>query len=425
MKRARVCYLGLVGLLAQVCSAATVYVDASAPPGGDGTSWNSAFPYLQDALAAAAADPNIAEIRVAGGVYRPDRDAAHPSGTGSRTATFRLTSGVALKGGYAGTANPSDPNARDLALYQSVLSGDLAGDDGPNFANNAENSYHVVTVNSVGFAGELDGFTISGGNANGATPNNSGGGLYLVSGNPTVTNCMFSGNSGFSGGGVYSSIGSPTLTNCAFSGNRASGSGGGLYNASGYPTLTNCTFSGNSAASGGGLYGGDCYPGTATLINCIVWGNTPSQISGCATVVSSCVQGGCDPRLTSDLRLRRGSPCIDAGNNGAVPNGVTTDLAGNPRFMDDPETPDTGSGTPPLVDMGAYEFVPLIRRGDLNCDGLVNNGDIDAFVLVLTNPDGYATAYPDCPMSSADCNGDGLMNNGDIDGFVALLTGGG
>jgi Immunoglobulin I-set domain/S-layer homology domain len=39
--------------------------------------------------------------------------------------------------------------------------------------------------------------------------------------------------------------------------------------------------------------------------------------------------------------------------------GTTTDAAGLPRFFDDPMAPDTGAGTPPLVDMGAYERVPL------------------------------------------------------------------
>ncbi len=39
-----------------------------------------------------------------------------------------------------------------------------------------------------------------------------------------------------------------------------------------------------------------------------------------------------------------------------MPKGTTTDLDGNPRFVDDPDTPDTGFGNPPIVDMGAYEF---------------------------------------------------------------------
>ncbi len=61
--------------------------------------------------------------------------------------------------------------------------------------------------------------------------------------------------------------------------------------------------------------------------------------------------------------------------------------------------------------------------GDLNCDGLINNGDIDPFVLAVTNEAGYEAAYPDCDRTLADCNGDGMVNNGDIDPFVALLSG--
>jgi hypothetical protein len=72
-----------------------------------------------------------------------------------------------------------------------------------------------------------------------------------------------------------------------------------------------------------------------------------------------------------------------------------------------------------LAPVGA---VPL--GGDANCDGLVNNGDIDAFVLALTDSANYAAQYPSCDILSADVNGDSLVNNGDIDAFVALLTGG-
>jgi hypothetical protein len=68
-----------------------------------------------------------------------------------------------------------------------------------------------------------------------------------------------------------------------------------------------------------------------------------------------------------NLRLQLTSPAIDAGKNAAVPPGVTTDLDGNPRFVDIPSVPNTGSGTPPIVDMGAYEtlnklYLPLILR---------------------------------------------------------------
>lgn len=59
---------------------------------------------------------------------------------------------------------------------------------------------------------------------------------------------------------------------------------------------------------------------------------------------------------------------------------------------------------------------------DTNCDGLINNFDIDPFVLAISDPAAYAAAYPDCPLSQADVNGDTLVNNFDIDPFVACLV---
>ncbi|MGE0481326.1 MAG: kelch repeat-containing protein [Phycisphaerae bacterium] len=64
------------------------------------------------------------------------------------------------------------------------------------------------------------------------------------------------------------------------------------------------------------------------------------------------------------------------------------------------------------------------RVGDLNCDGIVNNFDIDPFVLALTDPAAYAAAYPGCDSLSGDVNGDGVLNNFDIDPFVQCLTNG-
>ena len=74
------------------------YVDDDAA-GGDGTSWASAFKYLQDALGAAAADDSV---YVAGGTYFPDENTAQPGGSGDQAATFHLISGVSLLGGRPG-----------------------------------------------------------------------------------------------------------------------------------------------------------------------------------------------------------------------------------------------------------------------------------------------------------------------------------
>ncbi len=62
--------------------------------------------------------------------------------------------------------------------------------------------------------------------------------------------------------------------------------------------------------------------------------------------------------------------------------------------------------------------------GDVNCDGSIDFFDIDPFVMAITDPTGYAAAYPDCDLLSADCNGDGLVDFFDIDPFVGLITGG-
>ncbi|MBL8881022.1 MAG: hypothetical protein JNG88_18050 [Phycisphaerales bacterium] len=62
-------------------------------------------------------------------------------------------------------------------------------------------------------------------------------------------------------------------------------------------------------------------------------------------------------------------------------------------------------------------------RGDANCDGLVNNFDIDAFVLALSNVDQYAATYAACNwLCNLDINRDGAVNNFDIDPFVMLLA---
>ena len=60
--------------------------------------------------------------------------------------------------------------------------------------------------------------------------------------------------------------------------------------------------------------------------------------------------------------------------------------------------------------------------GDLNCDGVVDLVDIDAFVLAILRPAQYAAQYPDCDTTRADCNGDGVADLFDVDNFVALIV---
>ncbi|MGE0479383.1 MAG: hypothetical protein AB7Q17_02815, partial [Phycisphaerae bacterium] len=77
------------------------------------------------------------------------------------------------------------------------------------------------------------------------------------------------------------------------------------------------------------------------------------------------------------------------------------------------------------TDLGqALIVIRLEIKGDLNCDGVFDNFDIDPFVLGLINPAGYAAAYPQCSLNHADMNCDGSVDNFDIDVFVNCLIGG-
>jgi hypothetical protein len=66
---------------------------------------------------------------------------------------------------------------------------------------------------------------------------------------------------------------------------------------------------------------------------------------------------------------------------------------------------------------------PPIVPGDLNCDGVVNFKDINAFVLALSDPAVFRATYLNCNILNGDCNSDGAVNFKDINPFVALLSG--
>ena len=271
----KVCVLMSIFLLGMVCPAAAgkIIVDADAPGANNGSSWVDAYKYLQDALADANSGD---EIHVAEGIYTPDSNSAEPSGSGDRTATFQLVNGVTINGGYAGFGE-LDPNVRDIEAYETILSGDLNGDDidvdDPydllNEPTRFENSYHVVNGSNTDVNAVLDGLTITGGNINSWGPwqyrDDYGGGMYDEFGRLTISNCTFSGNSARSGGGMYNFRSSPTLTSCTFSHNYAFEDGGGMYNHFSSPSIISCKFRENVASSGGGLYNNSSSP---TITNC-------------------------------------------------------------------------------------------------------------------------------------------------------------
>ena len=73
-------FCGLAVAIAATCYASDggiiLYVDDDAPLGGDGLSWDTAYRFLQDALATAS---DSTEIRVAQGAYQPDLGLTHAS----------------------------------------------------------------------------------------------------------------------------------------------------------------------------------------------------------------------------------------------------------------------------------------------------------------------------------------------------------
>lgn len=311
--------------------ASVLHVDDDAPAGGNGTSWATAYRFLADALAdARAAGGSITEIRVAGGVYRPDQSEAEPAGTGDRDASFELVEAASLRGGFVGMAagKGGDPDDRDTAVHETILSGDLAGDDGPGFLNNADNSRHVVTATGVDGTAVLDGCTIAAGNADGSGPQFLGGGMLNTTADPAVIDCTFLANAAGQGGGMYNGAGSsPTVTGCTFDGNRADVSGGGMHNASNAPLITGCTFDGNTADSvgGGGVYNIAASP---ELVDCILSGNDTSadgggmHNAGAAPQLIDCTfsdnsalfAGGGMYSLNSGLAAPALDGCVFAGN---------------------------------------------------------------------------------------------------------------
>ena len=267
---------------------------------------------------------------------------------------------------------------------------------------------------------------------------------------PTLVNCRFVNGRAQAGGGVYLRYESvATFVNCLFSRNQAE-YGGGVYTNNSAARFVQCTFADNAAETrSGGIYVYGDAPGIA---NCILWNNTREQIHSSNTVpqVTYCdVQGGwngagniaVDPRFVdpdgpdndpdtwedNDYALQADSPCIDAGDDNALPSdtfdlngdGATAsplplDALGRLRCADRIGTPDTGlphSVYPGLApaDLGAYEFQ---CSGDLNGNGGVQLADL---ALLLSRYGATGAWY-----GFGDLDQDGDVDLADLSALLAV-----
>ena len=243
------------------------YVKAGATGANSGASWADAYTDLQAALGNTACK----HVRVAAGIYKP-------TAGNDRTSTFGIGAGIRVYGGFAGVRT-----ARDALTHATVLSGDIddndvnAGGVVTDWTHIAgANSYHVVTLDgtttAVGPGTQIDGLTITAGDANeAAAPNDRGGALYCNGAgtghvcNPTLSDLVLAGNFATNfGGALYANAtgggsSSPLVRESTFLGNHADNGGAACHDTGtsgegdSSPTYVNDTFTANHAGSGAAL----------------------------------------------------------------------------------------------------------------------------------------------------------------------------
>ncbi len=252
---------------------AQVFVNQNAAGANDGTSWENAYINLQSALTNTASG----DIWLAAGTYTPEYL--------DTNSTFRIGSPISLYGGFAGTETTLDE--RDIFANVTIISGDINGDDlqGNTTANRADNSRHIVYVDSL-IAGttSFDGITFSGGHTSDdgdvSLWHRAGGGIFSYS-SLSINQCTFSDNFARSGSGVYV-IGAGATTSCTnsnFLSNRTTSQGGGfMANGVNGVTVDNCNFTNNTTVRGA-LYPLRCTD--VTISNCdFLSNNNPSGFGG-------------------------------------------------------------------------------------------------------------------------------------------------
>jgi len=404
---------------------------------GGGTSWQDANGDIQSALNA----PQPHEVWVAGGTYKPLRSAEDPATVtpGDRKNAFVIRKDIKLYGGFAGTETTISERNLNLTANRSVLSGDL---DNTNTLTDGDAIHTVISTGDVGTA-IIDGFTITGGNANvdglGIFVNGvyieqlNGGGFYNQSNLSLLKNVIVRGNSAAQyGGGIYNNTTANTafvITNSVLSGNTSVLYGGGIYNLSSSLTIINTVVSGNQAVLGGGLCNsasspkivnttitankstnsgaggaifnfGDAASSSPVIQNTIIWGNSGGVFQGSPVFTHSFVQGSMS---ATDGNIPDNDPQFVAG----ISFGTAPNSAGDFRI----------AACSPLVDKGSNTFLGEILT-DLNGNNRFSNTttDIGAYE---NQGEGSVTVRYVKPLASGTGDGTSWANaSGDLQAMI-------
>ncbi|MEQ6120781.1 T9SS type A sorting domain-containing protein [Reichenbachiella sp. MALMAid0571] len=356
-----------------------LYVDKSATGANDGSSWADAYTDLQTALPLAT---GTKPIWVAAGTYTP-----HVS---DRKGTFNIPNNVVLYGGFDGTE--TNLSERDVKTNVTILSGDLLGNDNDVITDiestRQDNSYHVVSIRGNAQNIGIDGFTISGGNANGSTSNNCataaasqyydtrGGAIYV---NPyasshmltaTVRNCILEKNTGssvavfspFTPCGVLNLAADVDFESCIIRNNYSK-------------ELTAMIFSGSSGYT---IYG------KGSISNSLFYNNTSATAASCLYLGASTANGGNTTGL--DFEMVNTTMTKNTGANG---NAITMLNAGNSKIRNS-IIYGNGSATPfAVTSSGSTVTNSIVEGGQQNgidSDPLFTDADNDDFTLTCSSP---------------------------------------
>lgn len=233
------------------------------------TSWASAGNDLQAVINESVAGD---EIWIASGTYIPNSLPQGAIGTilggatvlNSRDYTFFVKDGIKIYGGFSGTETLF--TQRNPNINTTILSGDLGV-----LGSKDDNCYHVVVASDGTLGVTIDGFSITGGNAD-----SSSGGMEV------------NGKSIFRwyGGGIYACYGKSIISNNIFYDNEAGNNGAGVHSMNNSNiTISSNTFYNNKALGGGAIYS---YTNNSIIISDnIIRNNTASTGAGLSTYYST------------------------------------------------------------------------------------------------------------------------------------------